>query len=352
MASEILGVNVFSAGTWNDWKFTGEDVADIARNTNALIAAGRHAPPLKLGHNADGGMGSDDNDGQPALGWIENLRAVGDKLYADFKRIPDTVFQAIKSELYRQVSVELRYIEEFGWILKACALLGADLPAVKNLEDLQAYLSAHPPVGNPSAGAGTVQVLTFSVTEPSILGGPVMPEPTAADVLMAEANQRIRENERKSAFKIAFSEGKSGLEHQVREGKLTPALRDKIVAAWEKREVKFSVGDSLDIPSDLLGDIMSMSAAMPKGETAKGGHGEPVTTQNKDAETPDAELARKSQLLMAQRPDLGYDAASRQVMLSEPTLKRRYLDDAQARVVSLVTGSKYVPNAAGVTNGN
>ena len=179
-----------------------------------------------------------------------------------------------------------------------------------------------------------------------------MPEPTVnTEALMAEANQRIKEAERKSAFKIAFSEGKSGLEAQVREGKLTPALRDKIVAAWEKRSEKFSVGDSLDIPSDLLGEIMSM-AVMPKGETAKGGNGDPFLVQNKDAETPDAELARKSQLLMAQRPDLGYDAASRQVMLSEPTLKRRYLDDAQARVVSLVTGSKYVPNAAGVTNGN
>ena len=350
MASEILGVNVFSAGTWNRMKFTGEDLTAIAQNTNALIAAGRHAPPLKLGHH---GGDEPEIDGQPALGWIENLRAVGDNLYADFKRIPDTVFEAIKSELYRQVSVELRYIEEFGWILTAVALLGADLPAVKNLEDLQAYLSAHPPVGNPSAGAGVAQALTFSVSAPSINGGPVMPEPTVnTDVLMAEATQRIRELERKSAFKIAFSEGKSGLENQVREGKLTPALRDKIVAAWEKREVRFSVGDSLDIPNELLGDLMAMSATMPKGETAKGGNGDPVNVQDKDAEMPDAELARKSQLLMSQRPDLGYDGASRQVMLSEPALKRRYLDDAQARVISLVTGSKYVPITAGVNHGN
>ena len=338
MANEIIGVHIFSSGTWNGMKFTPEDLADIARNTNALIVAGPHAPPLKLGHDAEGGMGTD-LEGQPALGWIENLRAVGDKLYADFKRIPDTVFEAIKSDLYRQVSIEMRHIEEFGWILSACALLGADLPAVKNLEDLQAYLTAHPPIGQPNAGAGAVQALSFSLAAPQFIGGPVMPDidkTKEAEAALAERLKQIEERERKSAFTILFGENKAGLEAQVRAGKLTPALRDKIVTAWEKREAKFSVGDRLDIPSDLLGDLVTMSATLPAGETAKGGNGDPAGVLDQNKETPDAEIARKSQVLMAQRPGVTYEFAARQVMLQEPELKRRYLQMTQEEVASLV----------------
>ena len=323
MAQELLGVHVFSVGTWKNQKFTAEDLGDIAKNTNALIAAGRHKPPLKLGHSGDVEIG------QPALGWIEGLRAVGDKLYADFKRIPDPVFEAIKTDLYRQVSVEMSYLEEFGWILTAVALLGADLPAVKNLEDLQAYLSAHPPAGQPGAGAGAGSVLVFSLQEPIITGGPSMPDPKQeqeAERLKAREAE-LNERERKISFKAMFSERKAPVEAQVAAGTLTPAIRDRIVAAWEKKELTFKMGDSLDIPGELLPEIVKLSATMPRGETASADPAVGVA-----AEDADAELSRKAQLVMSERRGTTYEQASREVMLREPALKVRYLNILRAHV--------------------
>ncbi|MEK6849071.1 MAG: hypothetical protein AABY01_00720, partial [Nanoarchaeota archaeon] len=146
MPQDLLGVEVFAVGTWNDSKFTADDLREIAENTKALIATGRHKPPVKLGHEEQDFLlfGPDGELGQPALGWIENPRVVADKLLVDFKSVPDVVVEAIEQRRYRQVSAEISHLKHIGWVLNAVAIIGADLPAVTTLEDLQAYLSANP----------------------------------------------------------------------------------------------------------------------------------------------------------------------------------------------------------------
>src|SRR3990167_3940088 len=148
MPQDLLGVEVFAVGTWNGMKFVQEDLRAIADNTNALLAKSTHKPPLKLGHHdQDDFLYGPNGDGQPALGWMENIRAVADKLMADFKSVPDIVVEAVKQGRYRQLSIEMDYLKHVGWIATGVALLGADLPIVKTLDDLQAYLSA---AGKPS----------------------------------------------------------------------------------------------------------------------------------------------------------------------------------------------------------
>lgn len=66
----------------------------------------------------------------------------GEKLLADFVNLPTVVYDAIRSGLYRFVSVELLKnvqagTREIPWVLDAVALLGADQPAVGTLKDLQ-----------------------------------------------------------------------------------------------------------------------------------------------------------------------------------------------------------------------
>ena len=95
--------------------------------------------PLKFGHNPDQPF----TDGQPALGWVARLWREGAVLFGDLTSMPRTVYEAIKDGLYKFVSVELlRDVaydgKEFPWVLSAVALLGADIPAVRGLKDLQA----------------------------------------------------------------------------------------------------------------------------------------------------------------------------------------------------------------------
>lgn len=83
-----------------------------------------------------------DDDDQPAGGWVENLRRVGDVLMGDIRRLPSTVADAVRKsrlgprsiEIYREVQRDWRGMK--GWALKRLALLGSAIPAVSGLADL------------------------------------------------------------------------------------------------------------------------------------------------------------------------------------------------------------------------
>lgn len=136
---DIHDVPVFAAGTWNGDTYTEKDVEELAANfqeTKGLLK-----PYLKLGHTEKQKMAQ--ADGLPAVGWVENLRAIGGTLYADFKRVPKKIMELIRAGAYRRVSSEL-FInmnvqgKKFGKVLKGVALLGADTPAVHTLDDILA----------------------------------------------------------------------------------------------------------------------------------------------------------------------------------------------------------------------
>lgn len=312
MPKDIRGVHVFSVGTWNGMKFVAEDMVAIARNTNALIAAGTLKPPLKLGHPGAAG--------QPALGWVENVRADGDRLRADFMRVPDAVVGAIENGLYRQVSVEMSYLEQIGWIMTGVALLGADLPAVRNLEDLQAYMSAHPPAGNTGVGADGVMAVSFSAAAPNITNeGTTMGEEQAYAAERAAIEREraaLDEEKRKHSFAMRFSTAMQELEKQVSAQFITPAIRDRIKDVWGQREATWKPGDTLDIPAHLFSEITALYARVPTETMA--------TDAPSDApENPDAEIARKATIIMSQR-GVSYEHAAREVLMTDTALKTRY----------------------------
>lgn len=134
----IDGVEVFAVGEWNGDNYTTEDLdimVDAFQETSETFT-----PPLKFGH--------DDNqtilqqDGLPAAGWISNLRRMGEKLIADFVDIPKQVFELIKNKAYDTVSAEIFWDAKvngvsYKRVLSAVALLGADVPAVTNLQRIR-----------------------------------------------------------------------------------------------------------------------------------------------------------------------------------------------------------------------
>lgn len=129
-SNAIKGVEVFKTGTHNGDEYTGKDLDDMVGAFKELD----YSPAIKVGHTKDA-------PGCPAYGWVKNLRRVGDKLYADFEDMHDSVVDAVRNRLYDRVSAEIyfnlkRGEKTFRRALKAVALLGAEVPAVANLTPL------------------------------------------------------------------------------------------------------------------------------------------------------------------------------------------------------------------------
>lgn len=135
----IEGVEIFSAGTWNGDEYTVADLDEMVKAYQETSQTCR--PYLKLGHDDEQKLLQ--SDGLPAAGWIGNLYRKGEKLVADFCDIPEKIYQLIENKAYRNVSSEIYWDIEmddrsYKRMLAAVALLGADMPAVTNLNDILA----------------------------------------------------------------------------------------------------------------------------------------------------------------------------------------------------------------------
>jgi hypothetical protein len=154
-------VQLVKAGTWGGMtgrsNITAEDLAD---------AVAAYADPeidrsvIKIGHDGDLNLAT----GQPALGWIENLKLSADKqtLIGDLTGIPSKLANIIP-RAFRRRSVEMTLGattpsgKKYRAALTGLALLGAKAPAVKGLDDILALYAAE---GEPLDGE---QVVAFSV---------------------------------------------------------------------------------------------------------------------------------------------------------------------------------------------
>lgn len=143
--AELNEVEIFKPGTYYGHTYTEKDMEALAENTNKLIGGGKHRAPVKLGHDEDQQFAKE--AGLPALGWVRRLYVKGKRLVADFADVPEQLIKAISKKLYDSVSSEIYLDEtaeaEFGLkgpVLRAVALLGADIPKVKGLKPLSASL--------------------------------------------------------------------------------------------------------------------------------------------------------------------------------------------------------------------
>lgn len=137
---EISGVEVFSVGTWNGDPYTLEDLNTLVESFEKTKS--KLPPYLKIGHDPEQKLVQ--KDGMPAIGWVKNLYVLGDKLIADFCNIPKKIYELIQARSYRKVSAEIYFNlgigeETYSKLLSGIALLGADTPAVMNLNDILAY---------------------------------------------------------------------------------------------------------------------------------------------------------------------------------------------------------------------
>lgn len=141
----LTGVEIFSEGSWNGDKYSGDDLQAII---DAYDKVG-FEPTVKAGH-ADGQDNLNEKEyrkvfGAPALGYVSKLYRKGAKLVADITQVPRAFANLIKAGSYKRVSAEIywNYKDEAGGktyprVLKSVAFLGAEIPALPNLKAVEA----------------------------------------------------------------------------------------------------------------------------------------------------------------------------------------------------------------------
>jgi hypothetical protein len=331
---DLKNVEIFGSGTWNGFKFVDEDLAQIVKNTNALMAKGELKPPVKLGHSEKQILDGQD-DGNPALGRATGFRLAGDKIVCDLTGMPDLLFASIEKERFTTVSVEMDHVKHFGWFITAVALLGADLPAVKTIADLQAFLTD-------STMSGSGATLQFS--EPKINhSGVDMTEmnQAAADTARenAELKQKFSDAERKlqemtqRETERAFAEQKAAIlgpyKDDAKAGKIMPAIVDELERSIDAQRQSFT--GTIQISADLARRIATgYTEALQTGDSASDGD-----TQANDS-TPDVRVSHEIAKIRAAAPNIDYLAAEKMAMDANPVLFREYhqwtVDIAEGRV--------------------
>jgi hypothetical protein len=330
-----LDAEIFSTGIWNGETFTQGDLEEIARNFERL--KGEIQPPLKFGHDERQTL-LGQADGDPALGWVRALRVEGGKLIARLAGLPDVVYRAIQAGRYRRVSSELyfnlrRNGEELGKALKAVALLGADIPAVTNLQDLTALMTAAP-----RFEAGAVKVFTgpwhARVTPAQPESEPTMVEPSNLTALEAEVSElrayKVRQEQQQDqdrrqrdgeSFRSARKTALAFCEDQVREGRLSPALRNRLAREFDGQAQGFSAAAGLAVSWE------SVRALVLEGATAALG-GEVGFAQTEESPADADPSARLATLATRKMTELGltYSQAAQYVLKTDPGLARAYRD--------------------------
>jgi len=145
-AAELLAIELARPGTWQlssgEQTFTAEMLRDAAR---FAARAGARPAPVKLGHV------DDRFDGEPAFGWVGNLRVEEDDqgpvLLGDITGMPDWLAAAAPTA-WPDRSVEgwtdfLADGEKYSFVIDGLALLGVTPPgisSIRSLRDLPAAL--------------------------------------------------------------------------------------------------------------------------------------------------------------------------------------------------------------------
>ena len=317
MLSYNLEAEIFAAGSWNEREYSITDLENIAANFRKYQT--RIKPPLKLGHRQD------DPRGQPALGWVKDLYVRGQKLVASFTDVPAVVYKAIRQGLYRRISSELWQAED-GFILKAVALLGADLPAVDTLEDLTVYFAEDP-------GLSLSQTLTleFDMTNLKI-------KPDSAlnfeELYNVEKAARLASEKKLSTLqKLEFEKQRATALERARltclsfteKGLLPPYIKDLLLDAEGLRTDKDGV--NIVIPFDIFVKLLEM---LPENVAEKGLQGEP------EDEDPAAEIDRRAKEIV-ERDNVDYIRPLAKLRLPFKITNTGNEIKSQAKALSAVT---------------
>jgi hypothetical protein len=161
---ELVRVGNWASAMSGRVPITGDDLDDMVRAAqDSEIDRG----PVKIGH-VDPRF-----DGEPALGWISNVRRVGDRIVADLSDVPAKLAAVVKHAFPRR-SVEIAWGVKtpgganYKAALSGVALLGVTTPAVKGLADV---VSRYSGPTNDADDRGTVTTVDGDDSERAVAQG-------------------------------------------------------------------------------------------------------------------------------------------------------------------------------------
>lgn len=333
-----LKQEIFAAGKWNGFPFTQNDLRKMASAFNDLKE--RLKVPLKLGHNDEQPV----LDGQPALGWVDSMEVVGDKLVAVFDHVPDVMMQAFDKKLYRSVSIELdfdvQYKDRFyDFVITAVALLGADMPAVNVLNDLGALMSRSSNL--PQSGYAVGKQATFtSITLKEM--STMTPEEEAKlrqDLAKAQAENVTlsanfsaleatakREKEEADARFAKIEADQKSEKVTAQRAKFTAILEEAVTAKSITPAQRESFSKALRLEDD--DSILSLTEDVVKGMLPeKGVNFSRDTGHESEDEEGDADdlLSAKTHEYMAKSGEKNFSKALNVVMAGNAELAREYI---------------------------
>jgi hypothetical protein len=346
MPGRIDNVEIFAVGTWRGSKtvtVTSADLDAMIESFNSLNATVEgFRPPVKLGHTEQqkfwGGK-----SGAPALGFVEKIWRVGDKVLANFSDVPDALIDMVKRRLYNTVSIEMYSAIEhagkkFKNVLSAVAFLGAELPAVKGLQELSASLfeSAAPELK--LEFSEKIEMFTQEQVD-SLIKAAVEKAKAEFEAARAAELKKLQDEVADSKAKFEASEKakatveaalatfktdaeakeiESMVQKAIDEGKVLPKQKDEVIAmasAMRGQKVKFGAEEKSGV--DVFKAYLD---GLPKAVE----FGERGAANGKDQNKMAGDKVSKMATERAAKDKIEYASAVQLVLAENPELKAQY----------------------------
>lgn len=245
----LHGIELAAVGTWHAstgvTTFTQEDFVNAVA---ALECPGVRNPVIKLGHQEEDSTSGVRWDGEPAVGWIANMRFDGAKLIGDLTGLPAWLADADENGLsvmaaaYPDRSMEIwrPFVCQIGHthpsVVTALSLLGVAAPGIGVLKSMQ-------------------DVYAMWTTDPGAEAAASAPAHLSVVVKAAAAEERRA---------LTDIEKRSGVDLDALDSQWQEAL-DSLLDIWpdiaeaQRDELAAQVADAVDNAPDTLADITADS---------------------------------------------------------------------------------------------
>lgn len=360
MAGDINNIEIFATGTWVGNKkliVTGNMLDDMVNSFNELTAkVDGFRPFLKLGHKEMQGFGGE--SGAPSFGFISKIWRQHDKIIANFSNVPDALVDLVNQGRYNAVSIEFLPKVTFGGstfksVLRAVALLGAELPAVKSLKGLSASLMSEDAYEFEDADPietlekeAIVPDATYSKSQvDDLVEAAVSKAIDETTTSLAESTENlvtgIAERDEKI---VTLTEGKETAEKALKnyvmasdkaevealidgaidEGKVLPAEKEKYMAL-ASIEATVKMGEDTTSARDLVASIFK---DLPKRvDLSESTNGDEAGKDDGELEGNAGQIVNaKVNALIKANDGMDYKAAYDQVLADDPDLRGRYFN--------------------------
>jgi hypothetical protein len=333
----MKNVEIFKVGKWRDSlgrpvNVDNAMVDQIVENFASLNSVPGYNVPIKLGHN--------DRVGEPAYGWVSDLRNEDGVLTADFADMDPAIVDAISKRRYNTVSIELAPKVQFGDktfrnVLSGVALLGAEWPAVKGLKPLSASKFAMFATGGDETIRLGQEEMTLKFTQEDadalVLAAETRVTKEYETRLQAETGKVTAAEQRATIAETALasfrdekdkSEVDAIIELAATAGKLTPANKEK-ASKFAERILKNTKGDERKSAIAEFKELVAvMAPAIKFGEQGKSKQ----TDGGSDSTKASDEIATEANKLMAADTTgkLDFAGAVQKVLASNDDLRQRY----------------------------